>query len=247
MRLFRCLLAGIACNASSASIVFGEDDRDNPPAVTVNFRLLVWAHAKSQSLSVTTSVKTGEPTEVRFHSTFHYRDGNITKELRLLPGKPSKNISYAGDATLSFFSNQNLESPLAFSISFDPRWKEVLLLLYPKTSSEKTFNCLPVFRPIGGPGIGIAVNLTGNPLSLSVDGRRQRLLPGKPAPFRFSLSQKDHIRFGVDALDAGTAKPILSVKKFFDQNDNPILLLRRKAFADSKGLIKYGKLLLTTL
>ena len=246
MHLFRCLFAGIACT-TSASSVFGAVDRDKPPEVTVNFRLLVWAHAKSQSSPVTTSVKTEEPTEVRFHSTFHYRDGNVTKELRLLPGKPSKNVSYAGDATLSFFSNQNLESPHAFSISFDPRWKEVLLLLYPKTSAEKTFNCLPVFRPIGGPGIGVAVNLTGNPLSLSVDARRQRLLPGKPAPFRFSLIQKDHIRFGVDALDAGTAKPILSVKKFFDQNDNPILLLRRKAFADSKGLIKYGKLLLTTL
>ena len=246
MRLSRFLFVVIAC-ATSASSVFGEVDRDKPPEITVNFRLLVWAHPKSRSSSVTTSVKTGEPTEVRFHSTFHYRDGNVTKELRLLPGKPSKNISYAGDATLSFFSNQNLESPHAFSISFDPLWKEVLLLLYPKTSSEKTFNCLPVFRPIGEPGIGVAVNLTGNPLSLSVDGRRQRLLPGKPAPFRFSLSQKDHIRFGVDALDAGTAKPILSVKKFFDQNDNPILLLRRKAFADSKGLIKYGKLLLTTL
>lgn len=246
MHLFRCLFAGIACT-TSASSVFGAVDRDKPPEVTVNFRLLVWAHAKSQSSPVTTSVKTEEPTEVRFHSTFHYRDGNVTKELRLLPGKPSKNVSYAGDATLSFFSNQNLESPHAFSLSFDPLWKEVLLLLYPKTSSEKTFNCLPVFRPIGGPGIGVAVNLTGNPLSLSVDARRQRLLPGKPAPFRFSLIQKDHIRFGVDALDAGTAKPILSVKKFFDQNDNPILLLRRKAFADSKGLIKYGKLLLTTL
>ena len=246
MRLSRFLFVVIAC-ATSASSVFREVDRDNPPAVTVNFRLLVWAHQKSQSSSVTTSVKTGEPTEVRFHSTFHYRDGNVTKELRLLPGKPSKNVSYDGDAKLSFFSNQSLESPHAFSISFDPRWKEVLLLLYPKTSAEKTFNCLPVFRPIGGPGIGIAVNLTGNPLSLSVDARRQRLLPGKPAPFRFSLSKKDHIRFGVDALDAGTAKPILSVKKFFDQNDNPILLLHRKAFADSKGLIKYGKLLLTTL
>ena len=246
MHLFRCLFAGIACT-TSASSVFGEGDRDKPPEVTVNFRLLVWAHPKSQSSSVTTSVKTGEPTEVRFHSTFHYLDGNVTKELRLLPGKPSKNVSYSGDAALSFFSNQKIQSPPSFSVSFDPRWKEVLLLLYPKTSAEKTFNFLPVFRPIGGPGIGVAVNLTGNPLSLSVDGRRQRLLPGKPAPFRFSLSQKDHIRFGVDALDAGTAKPILSVKKFFDQNDNPILLLRRKAFADSRGLIKYGKLLLTTL
>jgi hypothetical protein len=246
MRLSRFLFVVIACTISAIS-VFGESDRDKPPEVTVNFRLLVWAHAKSKSSPVTTSVKTEEPTEVRFHSTFHYRDGNVTKELRLLPGKPSKNVSYAGDATLSFFSNQNLESPHAFSISFDPRWKEVLLLLYPKTSAEKIFNCLPVFRPIGGPGIGVAVNLTGNPLSLSVDARRQHLLPGKPAPFRFSLSQKDHIRFGVDALDAGTAKPILSVKKFFDQNDNPILLLRRKAFADSRGLIKYGKLLLTTL
>ena len=246
MRLSRFLFVVIAC-ATSVSSVFGEGDRDKPPEVTVNFRLLVWAHPKSQSSSVTTSAKTREPTEVPFHSTFHYREGNVTKELRLLPGKPSKNISYAGNAKLSFFSNQNLESPHAFSISFDPLWKEVLLLLYPKTSAEKTFNFLPVFRPSGGPGIGVAVNLTGNPLSLLVDGRRQRLLPVKPAPFRFSLSQKDHIRFGVDALDAGTAKPILSVKKFFDRNDNPILLLRRKAFADSKGLIKYGKLLLTTL
>jgi hypothetical protein len=246
MRLSRFLFVVIAC-ATSASSVFGEGDRDKPPEVTVNFRLLVWAHPKSQSSSVTTSVKTGEPTEVRFHSTFHYRDGNVTKELRLLPGKRSKNVSYAGDATLSFFSNQNLESPHAFSISFDPLWKEVLLLLYPKTSSEKTFNCLPVFRPIGQPSIGIAVNLTGNPLSLLVDGRRQRLSSWKPTPFRFSLRNKDHIRFGVNALDSGTTKPLLSVKKFFDRDDNPILLLRREVFIDPKGLIKHGKLLMTTL
>jgi hypothetical protein len=246
MRLSRFLFVVIAC-ATSASSVFGAVDRDKPPEVTVNFRLLVWAHPKSQSSAVTTSVKTGEPTEVRFHSRFHYRDGNVTKELRLLPGKPSKHISYAGDAILSFFNNQNLESPHAFSISFDPRWKEVLLLLYPKTSAEKAFNYLPVFRPIGQPGIGIAVNLTRKPLSLLVDGRRQRLSSWKPTQFRFSLRNKDHIRLGVNAIDYGTTKPLLSVKKFFDRNDNPILLLRREAFADSKGLIKYGKLLLTTL
>ena len=246
MRL-SCFLFVVIAYATSASSVFGEVDRDKPPEITVNFRLLVWAHPKSQSSSVTTSVKTGEPTEVRFHSTFHYRDGNITKNLRLLPGKPSKNISYAGDATLSFFSNQKIQSPPAFSVSFDPRWKEVLLLLYPKTSSEKTFNCLPVFRPIGQPGIGIAVNLTGNPLSLLVDGRRQRLSSWKPTQFRFSLRNKDYIRFGVNAIDSGRTKPLLSVKKFFDRDDNPILLLRRESFRDPKGLIKHGKLLLTTL
>jgi hypothetical protein len=246
MRLSRFLFVVIAY-ATSASSVFGEVDRDKPPEITVNFRLLVWAHPKSQFSSVTTSVKTGEPTEVRFHSAFHYREGNVTKNLRLLPGKPSKKISYAGDATLSFFSNQNLESPHAFSISFDPRWKEVLLLLYPKTAAEKTFNCLPVFRPIGKPSMGIAVNLTGNPLSLLVDGRHQRLSSWKPTPFHFSLRRKDHIRFGVNTLDSGTNKPLLSVKKFFDRDDNPILLLRRESFLDSKGLIKHGKVLLTTL
>jgi hypothetical protein len=246
MRLSRFLFVFISC-ATSASSVFGKVDRDKPPEVTVNFRLLVWAHAKSQSSSVTTSFKTGEPTEVRFHSAFHYRDGNVTKELRLLPGKPSKNISYAGDATLSFFSNPNLESPYAFSISFDPRWKEVLLLLYPKTSSEKTFNCLPVFRPIGQPSRGIAVNLTGNQLSLSVDGRQQRLPPWKPTQFPFSIRNKDHVRFGVNVIDYGKTKPLLSVKKFFDSDDSPILLLRREAFRDSKGRIKHGKLMMTTL
>lgn len=245
MRLIRCLFAVIAC-APSASSVFGESDRDEPPEVSVNFCLLVWAHPKSRTQPVATSPETGEPTEVRFHSAFHYRDGNVTKELRLLPGKPSKNMSYAGDATLSFFSNQNLESPHAFSISFDPRWKEVLLLLYPKTSSEKTFNCLPVFRPIGQPSRGIAVNLTGNPLSLLVDGRQQRLSPWKPTQFPFSLRNKDHVRFGVNVIDYGKTKPLLSVKKFFDSDDNPILLLRREAFRDSKGRIKHGKLMMTT-
>ncbi len=245
IRISRFLVV-IAC-AISASSVFGAGDADKPPEVALSFRLLVWAHPKSQSSSVTNLAKTGEPTEVRFHSTFHYRDGNVTKELRLLPGKPSKNVSYAGDATLSFFSNQNLESPHAFSISFDPLWKEVLLLLYPKTATEKTFNCLPVFRPIGQPGIGIAVNLTGNPLSLLVDGRQQRLSSWKPTPFRFSLRNKDYIRFGVNAIDYGRTKPLLSVKKFFDRDDNPILLLRRESFRDFKGLIKHGKLLLTTL
>ena len=246
MRLSRFLFVVIAC-ATSANSVFGEVDRDKPPEVTVNFRLLVWAHPKSQTLSVTTSFKTEEPTEVRYHSAFHYREGNVTKELRLLPGKPSKNASYSGDAKLSFFSNKNLESPHSFSISFDPRWKEVLLLLYPKTAAEKTFNCLPVFRPIGQPSMGIAVNLTGNPLSLLVDGRHQRLSSWKPTPFHFSLRRKDHIRFGVNTIDSGTNKPLLSVKKFFDRNDNPILLLRRESFLDSKGLIKQGKVLLTTL
>jgi hypothetical protein len=104
-----------------------------------------------------------------------------------------------------------------------------------------------VFRPIGQPSIGIAVNLTGNPLSLLVDGRRQRLSSWKPTPFRFSLRNKDHIRFGVNALDSGTTKQLLSVKKFFDRDDNPILLLRRETFIDAKGLIKHGKLLMTTL
>ena len=246
MRLSRFLFVVIAC-AISASSVFGEGDTDKPPEVTIQFRLLVWSHPKSRTQPVATSPKTGEPTEVRFNSTFYYREGNATKKLRLLPGKPCQNISYAGDATLSFFSNQNLVSPSAFSISFDPRWKEVLLLLYPKTSAEKTFDFLPVFRPIGQPGIGIAVNLTGNPLELLVDGRRERLSSWKPRPFRFSLRQKDHIRFGVNALDSGTTKPILSVKKFFDRDDNPILLLRRDGFLDPRGLIKHGKLLLTTL
>jgi len=246
MRLIRCLFAVIACT-TSASIVFGEGNRDKPPEVIIQFRLLVWSHPKSRTQPVATSPKTGEPTEVRFNSTFYYREGNATKKLNLLPGKPSPSISYSGDAKLAFFSNQKLLSPAAFSISFDPRWKEVLLLLYPKTSAEKAFNCLPVFRPIGQPGIGIAVNLTRNPLSLLVDGRRQRLSSWKPTQFRFSLRNKDHIRFGVNAIDSGRTKPLLSVKKFFDRDDNPILLLRRESFLDSKGLIKHGKLLLTTL
>ena len=108
MCLFRCLLAGIVCNVSLASTVFGEVDGDKPPEVTVKFRLLAWAHPKSRIQPVATSPKTGEPTEVRFNSTFYYREGNVTKKLRLLSGKPSQNISYSGDAKLSFFSNQKL-------------------------------------------------------------------------------------------------------------------------------------------
>ena len=246
MRLIRCLFAVIACT-TSASIIFGEDNRDKPPEVIIQFRLLVWSHPKSLTQPVATSPKTGEPTEVRFNSTFYYREGNATKKLNLLPGKPSPSISYSGDAKLAFFSNQKLLSPSAFSVSFDPRWKEVLLLLYPKTSADKAFNCLPVFRSIGQPGIGIAVNLTRNPLSLLVDGRRQRLSSWKPTQFRFSLRNKDYIRFGVNAIDYGRTKPLLSVKKFFDRDDNPILLLRRESFRDPKGLIMHGKLLLTTL
>ena len=245
IRLSRFLVV-IACTILASS-AFGAGDADKPPEVALNFRLLVWAHPKSQSSSVTNSAKTGEPTKVRFHSIFHYLDGNVTKELRLLPGKPSKKVSYSGDAALSFFSNQKIQSPPSFSVSFDPRWKEVLLLLYPKTSAEKAFNCLPVFRPIGQPGIGIAVNLTRTPLSLLVDGRRQRLSSWKPIQFRFSLRNKDHIRFGVNAIDYGRTKPLLSVKKFFDSDDNPILLLRRETFIDAKGLIKQGKLMMTTL
>ena len=94
-----------------------------------------------------------------------------------------------------------------------------MLLLYPKTSAEKTFNFLPVLRPIGGPGIGVAVNLTGNPLSLLVDGRRERLLSGKPDTISF-FPQHKRITFvwGLNALDSQERrKPILSVKKFFDQ------------------------------
>jgi hypothetical protein len=246
MHLFRCLFAVIACT-TSASIVFGEGNRDKPPEVTVKFRLLAWSHPKSRTQPVATSPKTGEPTEVRFNSTFYYREGNATKKLNLLPGKPSPSISYSGDAKLAFFSNQKLLSPAAFSISFDPRWKEVLLLLYPKTSAEKTFNFLTVLRPIGRLGQGVAVNLTGKPLALLVDGLQQRLSPWKPTPFRFSLRNKDHIRFGVNALGSGTTKSLLSVKKFFDRDDTPILLMRREAYVDPKGLLRYGKLLLTTL
>tara|TARA_Y100000588_G_scaffold251499_1_gene265987 strand:- start:389 stop:1135 length:747 start_codon:yes stop_codon:yes gene_type:complete len=248
MHLFYFLFVGIACT-TFASLAFGEGDRVSPPEVAVNFRLLVWAHPKSLNQPLVVSSKTGEPTEVRFNSTFYYREGNTTKKLRLLPGKPSQSISYSGDAKLSFYSNLELVSSPAFSISFDSRWKDVMLLLYPKTSAEKTYSFLPVLRPVGRLGMGVACNLTGNPLYLSVDGRRQRLLSGKPTPFSFTLSpQKDHVRFGVDAaFGSGKKKPILSVKKFFDRNDNPILLLRREAFVDSKGSIKHGKLLLTTL
>ena len=238
MFLLRFLLAILAFGAL-VGVSFGKEDSDKPPEVTVNLRFLAWSHPKSQIVQPPTSPKNAEPTEVRFLSTIHYLEGNTTRTLRLLPGKPSPAVAYAGDSKLTFFRNQNLEGSPAFSISLAHRWKEVLLLLYPKTSAGKTFNVFPIVRPHAIPGKGIAANLTRKTLYLSVDGRHLRLVPFKPADFRFSLRRKEYIRLEVKVQDSGTTKPILSVKKFLERDESPILLLR------SEG--SRSKLLLTVL
>ena len=225
MLLLRFPLAVVAFGAL-AGIGFGKEDSEKPPEVTVNLRFLAWSHPKSQVVQPPTSPKNGEPTEVRFLSTIHYLEGNATRTLRLLPGKPSPSVSYAGDSKLTFFRNQNLEGSPAFSIALERPWKDVLLLLYPKTSAGKTFNVFPIVRPHAIPGKGIAANLTGRTLYLSVDGRRLRLVPLQPADFRFSLRRKEYIRLEVEVLDSGTSKPVLSVKKFLERDESPILLLR---------------------
>ena len=209
---------------------FGKDEVGKPPEVTVNFRLLAWPHPRSQTPDAPISPKTGEPTEVRFLSTIYYLEGNATKTLRLLPGKPSRSITYAGDPQLAFFRNQKLEGTPTFSISLDHRYREVLLLLYPKTSLGKTFHVFPVFRPFAFPGRGITVNLTKTPLFLSVDGNPPIHLESwkqKPLDLHSFLKQKDHVRLEVRTLEAVTTKPILSIKKFFERDESPILLLRR--------------------
>ena len=246
MLLLRFLLAVVACG-TLVGVGFGEGDRDKPPEVMTNLRFLAWSYPKNQITPASTSPKNGELTEVRFLSIVHYHEGNATRTLRLLPNKPSPSVSYAGDSKLSFFHNQNFEGSPAFSISLEHRWKEVLLLLYPKTSSEKTFNVFPIVRPHAIPGQGIAANLTKKTLYLSVDGRRLRLRPWfnplqnplQTANFRFSaggFGEKEHVRLKVEILDSGTIKPIFSVKKFFERDESPILLLHNK-FGRSKFLL----------
>lgn len=244
MLLLRFLLVVVACG-TLVVVGFGEGDRDKPPEVTTNLRFLAWSYPRNQTTP--TSPKNGEPTEVRFLSTVHYREGNATRVLRLLPNKPTRSVSYAGDSRLSFFHNQNLEGSPAFSISLERRWKEILLLLYPKTSSEKTFNVFPIVRPHAIPGQGIVANLTKKTLYLSVDGRRLRLRPWlnplqaplQTANFRFSaggFGEKEHVHLEVEILDSGTIKPVFSVKKFFERAESPILLLHNK-FGRSKFLL----------
>jgi len=222
-----------------ASAVFGEEEREPSPEVRVNLRFLAWSHPKSKITPLKTPLEKANPTQVRFLSTVHYREGNSTKTLRLLPGKPTRSISYIGDSRLAFYRNNRLEGSPVFRISIERQWNDALVLLYPKTSAESSFNVFPIFRPRTVPGQGLATNLTGKPLYLSVDGRRLKLLPWQPASFRFSMRRKEHVRLEVQVLEKGTPKTVISLKKFLDKDDNPILLLRNDPVRN--------RLLLTTL
>ena len=232
------LLAAVVALCALCAASFGQTD--DPAEVSVSFRLLAWPHPRGAPPETTLSAKTGKPVEVGFLATLHYREGNQTKRLRLLPAKPSPLLKYVGRPDLAFFTNEVREGVPAFTLNLNPSQRNNLYLLYPKTAQARTFNVFPVVRPAGLSHAGVAVNMTRHPITLSMDGRELKLRPGRPLPFRYSLRGKDFVRIEAQVTEPNETAPktVVSVKKFLGPDDNPIFLLRRQSAR--------GKILLST-
>ena len=206
----------------------GQERGTKKPEVSLKLRFLAWPHPQTKPTKPQDSPKGEEPTEVRFLSTIHYPEGNSSIAVNLLPGKSTRALSYSGESTASFYRNAKLQGKRAFSVKLEPHWKETLLLLYPKTSAQSSFDVFPIVRPTkASPPKGIATNLTRKALSLVVDGKALRLSPWKPAEFRYSLRGKEHVRLEVRISETGNTKTVVSVKKFFGRDQSPIILLRK--------------------
>jgi len=200
----------------------------------LSFSLFAWSGQSPKS----PKPSTGKVDPVRYLPEFQYRDGNETHSVTLFPGRQSNRLRFAGESPLALYRAlpENNATEIAAVLHFDPRWRDVLFVLFPKDISGRSYSGFPIDRTLATqtPGAGVVVNLTREKILVDVNGAKKQLASKDVSPFRMQRPGEDFTRFQVSVQTEDDWTVVHSTKRFLSKRAGTVFLLSPGSSGSSK-------------
>ena len=226
--LLRAICLPIACFCIPT---FGQE-------VNLSFSLYVQPYQKTIKSEKPT---TGKGDTVRFLPELRYRNGEETHSIKLLPGRQCKRLHYTSESPLTLYRvlPENNSTEIAAVIQIDPKWEDVLFVLYPKDRSGRTYKSFPIDRSLATKtaGAGVVGNLSRETTLVEINGSKRKLSPGQVSPFRMKRAGEEFTRFVASVETDNGWNIVHSSKRFLSKRSGTVFLLTPTS-ANSSGKLK---------